>query len=309
VTSTAGAGDPEAHEPTILDAEIDAYLVHLEVERNLADNTLEAYGRDLADFAGAMIDAGADRATAVTVEQIASWVRSLAEAGLEPSTQARMLVAVRGLYKHLVRERIAVEDPSKMVDLPKPKRRLPEVVTYDEVVALMVAAADNHRDRAIVVLLYGAGLRVSEVVRLELGQIYLDAGLIRALGKGNKERTIPIGDRVVELVRRYIEEDRPARLKERTTDLVFPGRSKTGGLTRQTIFAMLRRLGARADLASKISPHKLRHAFATHLVRGGADLRAVQAMLGHADLRTTEIYTHVDEGHLRATYDRAHPRN
>lgn len=294
---------------TVLDAQVDGYLTHLKVERSLAGNTLEAYSRDLADFIGAMLDFGIGAAADVRTEHVSGWVRSLAEAGLEASTQARMLVAVRGFFRHLVRERTLPEDPSRLVDLPKPKRRLPEVVSYEEIIQLLVAAAENHRDRAIVVLLYGAGMRVSEVCGLEMAQLHLDAGLIRVRGKGDKERAVPIGSQVIDLVRRYLELDRGRRLRGRSSEHVFPGRGKTGVLTRQAVFAMLRRLGRKAGLDRDLSPHKLRHAFATHLVRGGADLRSVQAMLGHADLRTTEIYTHVDDEHLRSTYDRTHPRS
>lgn len=296
----------EAYTP--LDAQIDGYLSHLRVERSLAKNTLEAYSRDLSDFAGWMIDAKVADATAIASHHVSAWVRNLAQAGLKPKSQARMLVAVRGFFRHLVRTRILGEDPAALVDLPKQERTLPDPVTLDEVMALL-RAASNPRDRALVVLLYGAGLRVSEVVGLELGSIYLDAGLIRVLGKGNKERVVPIGQEVIDAVRRYIEEDRPKRLGGKTSDHLFPGRGGRGKLTRQAAFALLRRLQVAAGLSRDISPHKLRHAFATHLVRGGADLRSVQAMLGHADLRTTEVYTHVDSDHVRATYDRTHPRS
>jgi integrase/recombinase XerD len=281
----------------------------LRVERSLADNTLEAYSRDLADFADAMLDRGIVDGQSVRLEHVSDWVRGLAEAGLEPTTQARMLVAVRGFFKHLLRERVVFEDPSRLVDLPKPKKRLPETLSYDEVLKLLVAAAENHRDRAIIALLYGAGLRVSEVIHLEMGQIHFEAGLVRVHGKGDKERAVPIGTQVIDLVQRYVQLERSQRLRGRTSDLLFPGRGRSGVYTRQAVFAMLRRLGQRAALERDVSPHRLRHAFATHLVQGGADLRAVQAMLGHADLRTTEVYTHVDDEHLRTTYDRTHPRS
>src|SRR5688572_26494070 len=294
---------------TTLDAQIDTYLTHLRIERSLADNTLEAYGRDLADFAGAMIEQEIDDAASVRTEHVSDWVRGLAESGLEPSTQARMLVAVRGFYKHLMRERVVAEDPARLVDLPKAKKRLPETISYEEVIRLLVAAADNHRDRAIVALLYGAGLRVSEVIHLEMSQLHLSSALIRVRGKGDKERAVPIGSQVKDLIERYLELERSSRLRGRTSELLFPGRGRSGVYTRQAVFAMLRKLGTRASLERDVSPHRLRHAFATHLVQGGADLRAVQAMLGHADLRTTEVYTHVDDEHLRTTYDRTHPRS
>lgn len=293
---------------TPLDDQIDGYLTHLRVERSLAKNTLEAYSRDLSDFAGSMIDADARDARQIETKHVSAWVRNLAIAGLKPKSQARMLVAVRGFFRHLVRERVLAADPAQLVDLPKPDKRLPDPVSLDEVLAL-VRAAKSPRDRALVILLYGAGMRVSEVVGLELGAIYLDAGLIRVLGKGNKERVVPVGQEVIDAVRTYVETDRAQRLGGKTSDQLFPGRSGRGALTRQAAFQILRRLQVAAGIRRDISPHKLRHAFATHLVRGGADLRSVQAMLGHADLRTTEVYTHVDDEHLRRTYDRTHPRS
>ena len=296
----------EAYTP--LDEQIDGYLTHLRVERSLAKNTLEAYSRDLSEFAGAMIDAGVHEAAAIDAPLVATWVQNLAKAGLKPKSQARMLVAVRGFFRHLVRTRQLEADPARLVDLPKPEKALPDPVTQQEAFALL-EAAENPRDRAIVLLLYGAGLRISEVVRLDLPSVYLDAGLVRVLGKGKKERVVPIGQEVIDALRRYLEEDRPKRLRGHTTDLVFPGRDGMRPLTRQAAFVIVRRLQVAAGIPRDISPHKLRHAFATHLVRGGADLRSVQAMLGHADLRTTEVYTHVDDGHLRATYDRTHPRS
>jgi integrase/recombinase XerD len=290
-----------------LDAEIDHYLVHLRVERGLSDNTLLAYSRDLGDFAAAMITAGRTAARAIATEDVTAWVRSLAESGLSARSQARMLVAVRGLFRRMVRERALEIDPARLVPLPKLGKRLPETVTEAQVRAML--ALPDLRDRAMIALLYGAGLRVSEVVKLELSAIHLDAGLVRVLGKGNKERVVPIGSAVIEAIRGYLENDRGKRLKGRTSDQLFPGRRGDGCFTRQAAFVVIRRAARAAGLPKDISPHKLRHAFATHLVRGGADLRSVQTMLGHADLRTTEVYTHVDAAHLRRTYDRAHPRS
>lgn len=295
---------------TALDDQIDGYLTHLQVERSLADNTLEAYGRDLSDFASVMLDMRLDDAKRIRAEHVASWLRSLAVAGLKPSTQARMLIAVRGLFKHLVRSNVLQENEVKLLDLPKGERRLPKVVRYEEVLKLLTSSAANIRDRAIITLLYGAGLRVSEVVGLQLGGVYLDAGLLRVHGKGDKERILPIGQPVIETLQVYIEQDRTHRLKGHVNDFLFPGRSGQGGLTRQTINALLKRLARAAGLSSQdISPHKLRHGFATDLVSGGADLRSVQVMLGHADLRTTEIYTHVDREQIQRVYDKTHPRS
>lgn len=294
-------------DPPSLDAQIDDYLLHLEVERNLARNTLDAYGRDLAAFARFVLERGRDDATTVEAVDVEAWARSLAESGLEPASQARKLVSVRGFYRYLRRERVVERLPTEPVPLPKQGRRLPHGVVIDEARALL-AAATELRDEVFVLLLYGAGLRVSEVVGLELSGVHLDAGVLQVVGKGAKERLVPVGPVVIDRLRAYLEGDRPHRLGDRPTDAVFPGRGRTGRVSRQTVFLRLRRLALAAGLERTVSPHDLRHGFATDLVRGGADLRSVQAMLGHADLRTTEIYTHVDDRHLRRAYERGHPR-
>lgn len=293
---------------TELDAQIDAYLNHLRVERSLAKNTLEAYSRDLSDFAGVMIDHGVADVRTITSPQIADWVRDLAKSGLAASSQKRMLVAVRGLFRFMVRRQLIEEDPASLVLLPKEPKRLPGTVSLDEVMGMLEAAKGSPRNLALVIVLYGAGLRVSEMVGLDVGDVHLDAGLVRVTGKGEKDRVVPIGEPVIRVMRVYIEGDRKARLKQGSNDALFPGQGGRGRLSRQAAFLMLRRLARGAGINKDISPHKLRHAFATHLLQGGADLRSVQVMLGHADLRTTEIYTHVDDAHLRRTYERHHPR-
>ncbi len=292
--------------PLPIDDQLDAYIRFLKVERGLAANTLEAYGRDLADFAGMMVEQGRTDAQTVTAADLSSWARGLAQAQLARATQKRMLVAVRGLYRFLVDRFDWPENPCDHIALPKQDRSLPTVVAFDEVERLLAAAP--LRDRALVALWYGAGLRVSEAVGLSLSGLHLDAGLIRVRGKGDKERIVPLGTSAVAIIEAYLADDRPRRLKGRTSDFLFPGRGKTGALTRQAAFCVLRRLALAAGLPSQISPHTLRHAFATHLVQGGADLRSVQTLLGHADLKTTEIYTHLDDRHIRQTYDQTHPR-
>lgn len=293
--------------PTPLEEAIDAYLVYLRVERGLAANTLEAYGSDLDDFSGAMRDHDKAAPDAIGTEDVAKWLGELAQAGLKPRTQTRMLVAVRGFFRWLVREARVGADPAANVDLPRLSQDLPQVVTQEEVLALL-SVSDSLRDRALLFLLYGAGLRVSELVHLEMGGLDLNGGAVRVLGKGGKERLVPLADPVVQALEVYIARERPARLRGHQSEDLFPGRRGDKPMTRQAVFSLLRRLAARADLNRPISPHKLRHAFATDLVRGGADLRSVQEMLGHADLRTTEVYTHVDSAHLRAVYNRTHPR-
>ncbi len=302
--------DIEARSATELDAAIDGYLAFLKVERNLAANTLSAYARDLGDFVDFMVERGVARSEDVDVERVIDWVRSLSTAGLKARSQARMLVSVRGFFRQLVREGRLSEDPVRALDLPKQSRSLPVYLSVDDILAMMREATGEEalRDRTLVILLYGAGLRVSEVAGLMMGDIDLLGGLLRVTGKGNKERVVPVGPPVLQVVEHYLRDGRRRYLKGLATDLVFPGRNPARPLTRQAVFKIIRRLAAGAGVARDISPHKLRHSFATHLVRGGADLRSVQLMLGHADLRTTEIYTHVDDQHLRSTYDRTHPR-
>lgn len=302
--------EAEVRSATELDATVDTYLVYLEVERNLAANTLSAYARDLADFVDFVVEHGATRVEEVQGAHVIEWVRSLSVSGLRPRSQARMLVAVRGLFRQLVRDGRLSEDPVRALELPKQARSLPVYLSVEEILGMMREAAGDEalRDRAIVVLLYGAGLRVSEVAKLMMGDIDLLGGLLRVMGKGSKERVVPVGGPVVQVLEHYLRDGRGRYLRGHSTDLVFPGRNPVRPLTRQAIFKIVRRLAGQAGVMQDISPHKLRHSFATHLVRGGADLRSVQLMLGHADLRTTEIYTHVDDQHLRNTYDRTHPR-
>ena len=292
--------------PTPFDLQRDAYLSYLEVERGLAANTVEAYARDLTDFLDAMVAAGHADGRSVTSTDVSEWVRGLAQAGLAPASQKRMLVAVRGLFRFLLDREGWSDNPCDGVALPKLPKPLPDVIAFVDVEKMLASA--RLRDRALLALWYGAGLRVSEAVGLRVDAIHADEGLIRVRGKGDKERIVPMGTAAMAILQRYLTEARPRELKGRISDFVFPGRGKTGRLTRQAAFLLLRRLARAAGLPSDISPHTLRHAFATHLVQGGADLRSVQAMLGHADLKTTEIYTHIDDRHIRQTYDRTHPR-
>ena len=291
-----------------LDGQIDGYLVHLRVERNLSRNTLDAYGRDLSHFARDVIGRGRRRAGDVTAEDLSAWLQDLAASGRSARTQARMLVAVRGFYRYLVRASDVAKVPTDRVDMPKIGRPLPVLLDHSGVRRLLDAAGPSLLDRALVSLLYGAGLRVSEVVDLDLSRVHVDAGVLHVVGKGQKARLVPIGEPVAVALAEYLQHERAQQRGAQTSDAVFPGRSRSGRLSRQTVFLRLRKLALAAGLEGPVSPHKLRHGFATDLLRGGADLRSVQAMLGHADLRTTEIYTQVDDRHVRRVYQRTHPR-
>jgi len=297
--------------PDLLEGTFDAFVAHLHAERGLSPRTVEAYGRDLAEYLDALRAAGVRRPDAVRQEHVRGHLTALG-GRLSPRSQARHLAAVRMFHRFLVAERHAQQDPTEQVETPRQTRRLPVFLTLDEVEALLEApreaTAAGLRDRAMLHVLYATGLRVSELVGLTLNAVQLDAGYLVARGKGDKERLVPLGRRAVAAVRAWLSAGRPALLRGRTSRALFVGPRGTA-LTRQGVWKLLRRHALAAGIRKRLSPHKLRHSFATHLVERGADLRVVQAMLGHADLATTQIYTHVDGRRLRAVYDAAHPRS
>jgi integrase/recombinase XerD len=297
-------------EHAALDAAVDAFLTHAAVERGLSPHTLEAYGRDLARFAGYLADRGVARVADVRREHLAGFARALEGRGLSARSRARALVASRRLLRHGG----VASDALLGVVSPRVERKLPRVLRTDETVALIEAAGSDVplgvRDRAMLEVLYGAGLRVSELVGLLLSSVDRRAGLLRVLGKGRKERLVPIGEPALESVGAYLEEGRPLLLRRARarSDALFLSR-RGDAMTRQNFFTRLRAIARRAGIPSeRVSPHVLRHAFATDLLEGGADLRAVQSMLGHADLSTTQIYTHVSRARLRDTVEERHPR-
>lgn len=292
-----------------MDLLVDGYLAHLKVERALSPQTVEAYARDIASFVGLLEDEGMALADA-DVGTVAAFLVSLSKRGLTARSQARYLSSLRGFFKYLIAEKELKRDPSILIDGPRLSRRLPTVLTRDEVVRLLVAPkADTKRgirDRAMIAVMYAAGLRVSELVNLALGDLNLEAGFVAAFGKGNKRRIVPLGEVAVEETQHYLREVRP--------EWVAPGDGSTfvtsrgRAMTRQGFWKLIKRHAAAAGITKTMSPHKLRHSFATHLLLGGADLRAVQTMLGHADIATTQIYTHVSGEHLNKMHERYHPR-
>lgn len=310
---------------------IDAYLDHLRVERGLAPATVTAYAADLARFGETLARLGSSDVAAIDASIIA---RHLAELDSErpelraPSKRApvargdapalplsarstqRHLSAIRGFLKFLVRERVLASDPSGIVERPRLGRRLPKALGVDEVSSLLSAPSGDDarsvRDRAMLHLLYASGLRVSELVGLKLGDLDRARGVVSALGKGQKRRLVPIGEHALAAIDAWLA-IRPT-LPGPRAELVFPSSSRGAPLTRQAVFALIRRYARGVGIPRAVSPHKLRHSFATHLVVGGADLRSVQAMLGHADIATTEVYTHVAIDHVRRSHKRAHPR-
>jgi integrase/recombinase XerD len=294
-----------------LEPAFDLFIAHVRVEKGLAANTVEAYGRDLRrylDHLDAMGVASWDR---VGRGEIQAHLAELVRLGLSPRSQARALSAIRSLHKLLFAERITPGDASDELDAPRPGRRLPELLSHDEVDRLLAGpdprTSAGTRDRAMLELLYATGLRVSELVSLQLNDVNLETRVLVARGKGNKERLVPIGAPAADAVKAYLRSARERLLHaRRSKDLFVTPRG--GRMTRQGFAKLLGRYARGAGIKRRISPHKLRHSFATHLLEGGADLRAVQAMLGHADVATTQIYTHVDRTHVKRLYERFHPR-
>jgi integrase/recombinase XerD len=295
-----------------LDEAVDLFLDHLKVERGLARLTLEAYGRDLARFTAFLVERGRAEVDDIAPVDVTDFLIELTRAGLAARSRARTLVAVRGLCKHLVGEHWLAADPAALVDAPRSGRRLPGVLGEAAVAKLIATPPDTprgRRDAAMIELAYGSGLRVSELVALPLADVNLHSGFVRVTGKGQKTRVVPLNTAAQMRIARYLAEDRPAWLRDPRQRALFLT-ERGGPMTRQGFWKALRSYARRADVrlpAGDVSPHKLRHSFATHLVEHGADLRAVQAMLGHADISTTQVYTQVSQARM-IEHARKHPR-
>ena len=291
---------------------IDAYLTHLSVERRLAVNSIESYARDLDQLARFAIGHG--RAVeALERPDLERFVRDLMAAGRSPRSVAREVACVRGFYRFLVIDGRLPASPADDLHPPRAWQVLPTYLSVDEVDALIaqpdVSTPRGLRDRALIELLYATGLRVSELVGLRPADLNLEASFLTCTGKGDKQRLVPIGDEAARWVSRYIREGRKTLLGRRTSPRLFVNaRGGGSGLTRVGFWKILKVYARQAGLRPSLSPHTLRHSFATHLLERGADLRAIQMMLGHADLSTTQIYTHVLEHRMRAVYDSCHPR-
>lgn len=290
---------------------LDHYVTYLRAERNLGGKTVDAYALDLRDYLTELAGRGVE-VERVTREDVLEHLAWLGARGLSPRSRARHLAAIRGFHRFLEDEKLAPANPTDDLDTPKHARKLPIFLTVDEVVRLLDAPDPKTlaglRDRAMLEVLYATGLRVSELVGLSLNDVNLKDGFVLAFGKGRKERLVPLGRPAMEAVRTWLEGPRAAMLKGRESRALFvTPRGK--GFTRMGFWKLLRRHAVGAGITKALSPHKLRHSFATHLVERGADLRAVQAMLGHADLATTQIYTHVDGARLKRLVLDKHPRS
>jgi integrase/recombinase XerD len=294
------------------DTQIDAFLSYITVEKGLAANTVEAYARDLAELRRFLASQDVHDVRSAGSRHLVAFLTALRDRGLSVRSQARILTTLRRFYRFLEREEaLPAGNPTAHLLLPKIGRPLPDAPSRAQVEALLTlpdaTTLLGARDQAMLEVLYATGLRVSELVRLEVKQLNLEAGFLRVRGKGGRERVVPLGSRAKEKLTAYLNTTRPALLKGRSSSYAFLTRSAKPP-TRQAFWQLLRRYALQSPEGGKMYPHALRHAFATHLLDGGADLRAVQAMLGHVDIATTQIYTHLSSERLREVHRKFHPR-
>ena len=281
------------------------------IEKGLAAKTMEAYASDLSAFLDFLKDQNIDDITQTDTATILKYIIDLRKGGRNARTRARHLVTLRGFYQYLHQSGFLKSNPAKLIDLPKSGLKLPEVLNVDQVSRLIAAPDVNKptglRDAAMLELIYAAGLRVSELINLRIAAVNLEAGFVRVLGKGNKERIVPIGRKAIQAIHDYIANGRPLQLKRGVSHYLFVARAGRP-MTRQGFWKLLRGYTLIAGIKQRITPHSLRHSFASHLLEGGADLRAVQIMLGHVDIATTQIYTHIAQKRLIELHRKFHPR-
>ena len=295
-----------------MDTHFQDYLTMLRVERNLSPRTLEAYQRDLKHYLSFIVDKDVISLSNISQMHIREYIRSLNEKGLAASSIARIFSSIRSYHKFLSAENYVNENPTLILTSPKAPKKLPHVLMEEEISAIINAVVETFqyakRDKAIIEMLYSCGLRVSELCALSLNNLYLNDDMIRIMGKGSKERLLPVGGRAKNFLNDYLIHCRPGIQKDKGSSSVFLSRNGNP-LTRAMINNILRKWSQVAGISKSVSPHTLRHSFATHLLEGGADLRFVQALLGHSDISTTQIYTHLDKHHLKEVYQTHHPRS
>ncbi|MBI1782130.1 MAG: site-specific tyrosine recombinase XerD [Sphingobacteriales bacterium] len=288
------------------------YKAYLQLEKSLSENSVEAYIRDVGKLTDYLQSSNQLKAPdELSLKELQHFVKWIAELGMTASSQARIISGLRGFYKYCLLENITAKDPTSLLEVPKLKRALPDVLSYEEIENIIsqidLSKPEGGRNKAILETMYSCGLRVSEVVNLRISCLYLDVGFIRVIGKGDKERLVPIGSDAVKHITIYKDNIRNHQeIKPGNEDILFLNRRGTL-LSRVMIFLLIKELTLKAGIKKNISPHTFRHSFATHLVEGGADLRAVQEMLGHESITTTEIYTHLDREYLRRTLEKYHP--
>lgn len=289
---------------------IEQFLDSMWIERGVSDHTLKAYGSDLQGVAAALSKQGEGLCSAGR-DNLLDYLAQRVQQGISPRTTARLLSSLRRFYQYLLREGRVELDPTAQIDAPKLGRPLPKSLTEEDVDALLAAPLTSEalglRDRAMLELLYASGLRVSELVGLKLGEVSMAQGVVRVFGKGGKERLVPMGEESLEWLQHYMDEARAELLSGKISDAVFVTR-RGGAMTRQAFWYLIKRYAQQAGIKTSMSPHTLRHAFATHLLNHGADLRVLQMLLGHSDLSTTQIYTHVARERLKSLHAEHHPR-
>jgi integrase/recombinase XerD len=290
---------------------VQAYLDFLVVEKGLSSNSITAYAADIARFLDFLESRGFESLDHVDITVILAWLVHLTREGLAPKSRARHLITIRGLFRFLVNEKFMPVNPVKEVDIPRTGRPLPDIITVPEVAALLDAIDTTHprelRNAAMLEIMYGAGLRVSELIHLHTQDVNLDANIVRVTGKGDKERMVPLGTRAAIVTREWKDRGRPRMLKNITSPYLFTARAGKP-MTRQGFWKIIKKYAVSAGISRNVTPHTLRHSFATHLLEGGADLRSVQIMLGHTDISTTQIYTHISRDYLLRMHERYHPR-
>lgn len=287
------------------------YKAWLQLEKSLAANSVEAYLRDIDKLTTFLTEKETKTPEQVTLKDLEQFVKWVAELGMTPSSQARIISGLRSFYKYCLLEQITNNDPTVLLEAPKLKRALPDVLSFEEIENIIaqidLSKPEGGRNKAMLETLYSCGLRVTELVNLKLSCLYLDVGFVRVIGKGDKERLVPIGSDAIKYIKIYRDDIRVhIAVKKGQEDILFLNR-RGSKLTRVMVFLILKELAKKAGITKNISPHTFRHSFATHLVEGGADLRAVQEMLGHESITTTEIYTHLDREFLRNTLQQFHP--
>ncbi|MFT7154062.1 MAG: integrase/recombinase XerD [Alteromonas macleodii] len=293
---------------------IQGFKSYLQLERSLSGNTVEAYQRDIEQLRSFIEStSGEESPIEIETKQLKEFIQEIAELGLSPASQSRMVSGIRSFYKYLLLEDMIETDPSELLELPRIGRKLPDTLSNEEVVAMIesidLSRSEGERNRAILETLYGSGLRVTELVNLKISNIYFNDGIMRILGKGDKERLVPLGGIAAKRISTYVDEVRVHnKIQKGAEDFVFLN-NRGNHLSRVMIFNIVKKAAVDAEIKKNISPHTLRHSFATELILRGADLRAVQDMLGHESITTTEIYTHLDRDYLRSNIIEFHPRS
>ena len=288
------------------------FLTMLRVERNVSNHTMDAYKRDINQYLMYLGDLDIKNLSDVKSTHIRDYIRVLSDGGMAPASISRIISSIRTYYRFLSSENILDENPVLLINNPKLPKKLPDVLTEKEITLIINAIQESsqfyQRDKAIIELLYSSGIRVTELCNLEMSNLFIDEDLIRVMGKGNKERLLPLGIRSKKYIDDYIKHSRNSHIKKSGSSFVFVSRNGNQ-LTRAMINIILNKWTQVSGLKKSVSPHKLRHSFATHLLEGGADLRFVQALLGHSDISTTQIYTHIDKHYLKEVYKIHHPRS